>query len=96
MKSTLLFFSFLLSFFCVQIKLQAQSNGSGISGFVFTADNKPAEGASIVLNNTNNGFISTTVADKKGYFVMRELPVGIYTVRTVSYTHLTLPTNREV
>jgi len=81
MKSTVIFFSLLFTFFCVQIKLQAQSNGSGISGFVFTADNKPAEGASIVLNNTNNGFISTTVADKKGYFVMRELPVGIYTVR---------------
>jgi hypothetical protein len=81
MKSTVLFFSLLVSIFCVQIKLQAQSNGSGISGFIFTADNKPAEGASIVLNNTNNGFISTTVADKKGYFVMRELPVGIYTIR---------------
>ena len=81
MKSTVIFFSLLFTFFCLQIKLQAQSNGSGISGFVFTADNKPAEGASIVLNNTNNGFISTTVADKKGYFVIRELPVGIYTVR---------------
>jgi hypothetical protein len=81
MKSTVIFFSLLFTFFCLQIKLQAQSNGSGISGFVYTADNKPAEGASIVLNNTNNGFISTTVADKKGYFVIRELPVGIYTVR---------------
>jgi len=81
MKSTVIFFSLLFTFFCVQIKLQAQSNGSGISGFVYTADNKPAEGASIVLNNTNNGFTSTTVADKKGYFVIRELPVGIYTVR---------------
>ena len=81
MKSTVIFFSLLFTFFCLQIKLQAQSNGSGISGFVFTADNKPAEGASIVLNNTNNGFTSTTVADKKGYFVIRELPVGIYTVR---------------
>ena len=81
MKSTVIFFSLLFTFFCLQIKMQAQSNGSGISGFVYTADNKPAEGASIVLNNTNNGFTSTTVADKKGYFVIRELPVGIYTVR---------------
>jgi len=74
-------------------RIIAQSNGSGISGFVYTENKKPAEGASITLNNVNNGFISTTVADKKGYFVIRELPVGNYILRITEINSATQVVN---
>ena len=76
----------LMSAFCILFlgflsQVHAQSNGSSISGFVFGEGKKPVEGASIVMNNTNNGFISTAISDQKGYFIVRELPVGIYSIR---------------
>ena len=60
--------------------LNAQSGGSGISGFVFDESSKPIDGATVAVKNTATGFSATTVSDKKGYFTLRDLPVGVYTV----------------
>ncbi len=78
------------SFFCLlitaifAIESFSQSSGSGISGFVYADDTQPAEGATINAKNTATGFSAITVSDKKGYFVLRDLPVGIYTIEISS------------
>ena len=59
----------------------AQGSGSSISGFVYHDDKKAAELATITVTNTNTGFTAKTIADKKGYFILSELPVGVYTVQ---------------
>ena len=48
----------------------------------------PLEGATIVVEDSN--FFA--VSDQNGFFQILDLP----TTSSVSYTHLTLPTNREV
>ena len=70
---TLLCFSFSSSLF-------AQSGGSAISGFVYDDGGKPIDGATIKTQNTSSGFTMTTVTDKKGYFELRDLPVGTYNI----------------
>ncbi|MGC4036861.1 MAG: carboxypeptidase regulatory-like domain-containing protein [Chitinophagaceae bacterium] len=72
----ILFFNGSLSF--------AQGSGSSISGFVFNEEKKPIEGATIIVVNTGNGFTTTVIADKKGYFILRDLPVGIYNIQISS------------
>lgn len=78
------------SFFCVllttifALKSFCQSSGSGISGFVYAEDSQPAEGATINAKNTSTGFSAVAIADKKGYFVLRDLPVGLYTIEISS------------
>lgn len=67
--------------FLLQMNLLAQGNGSSISGFVYNEDKKPAEGATVNVINTTNGFTATAIADKKGYFILHALPVGIYTIQ---------------
>jgi len=60
--------------------LIAQSGGSGISGFVLDDSGKSIDGATIAVKNTATGFSTTTVTDKKGYFTLRDLPVGTYNI----------------
>ena len=60
--------------------LFAQSGGSAISGFVYDDGGKPIDGATIKTQNTSSGFTMTTVTDKKGYFELRDLPVGTYNI----------------
>ena len=74
----LLLVPFLLLFYCTAVN--AQSGGSGISGFVYEESGKPVDGATIAVKNTATGFSTTTVTDKKGYFTLRELPVGPYNI----------------
>ncbi len=72
----------ILPFLCLflLIQLQAQSGGSGISGFVFDDSGKPFEAATITVHNTATGFSTTTISDKKGFFKFAELPVGPYDI----------------
>ena len=60
--------------------LLAQSSGSGISGFVYDESGKPMEAATVSVKNTATGFGTTTSSDKKGYFTLRDLPVGTYNI----------------
>lgn len=74
-------FTPLLLFLCIALSVSAQNAGSGISGFVFEEDNKAAEGATITLINTTNGFTTATATNRKGYFTLTDLPVGTYDIR---------------
>src|SRR5882762_6192803 len=72
---------FQLLLFCCCSAAMAQSSGSGISGFVYEeGDNKPLESATIMVKNPATGFTTSTITNKQGYFVFRELPVGAYNI----------------
>src|SRR3569833_100137 len=58
----------------------AQSSGSGISGFVYDDNGKLVESATISVKNRATGFASSTITNKQGYFIFRELPVGTYNI----------------
>lgn len=58
----------------------AQSSGSGLSGFVYDESGKPFEAATVSVKNTATGFTASTSSDKKGYFTLRDLPVGPYDI----------------
>lgn len=58
----------------------SQSSGSGISGFIYEEADKPLDGASIAIKNTATGFTASTITNAKGYFTLRDLPVGIYNI----------------
>ncbi len=64
--------------------VSAQGTGSSISGTVVSTEKTPLDGASISIVNNGSGFTSTTATDKRGYFILQDLPVGNYTV-TVSW-----------
>ena len=57
-----------------------QSSGSGISGFVYGDDNQVFESASVIVKNSGTGFSSSSTTNKKGYFTLRDLPVGVYNI----------------
>src|SRR6201996_1124906 len=76
MKSTLL----TILGICLCVSLLAQSSGSAISGFIYDESGKNFDGATIDLHNTATGFTTTGVTDKKGYFELRDLPVGLYDI----------------
>ncbi len=80
---------FLLMAFILAIKSFSQSSGSGISGFVFAENSQPAEGATINAKNTATGFSAIAITDKKGYFLLRDLPVGVYTIEISSVNYQT-------
>ena len=61
-----------------------QSAGSSISGFIYADEKQPVEGAAVYVKNTGTGFSASAISDKKGYFVLRELPVGLYTIEITS------------
>jgi hypothetical protein len=70
----------LLFFFCCKAAM-AQSSGSGVSGFVFEENGgKPLEAATIVVKNTATGFTTSSITNKQGYFIFREIPVGVYNI----------------
>src|ERR1700754_4321311 len=58
----------------------AQSSGAALSGFVYDDGGKAMDAATIAVRNTATGFSTTTVSDKKGYFSLRDLPVGPYNI----------------
>jgi len=68
----------------ITVKSFSQSGGSGISGFVYGEDAQPVDGATVNVKNTATGFGTATATDKKGYFILRDLPVGIYTIEISS------------
>ncbi|HKO76355.1 MAG TPA: TonB-dependent receptor [Flavobacterium sp.] len=53
----------------------AQSNGS-LKGTVQTSDNKPAEGVSVTVKELNR----TTIADNNGFYTIKSIPAGSYTL----------------
>src|ERR1700760_2652363 len=83
MKKTTLVSRFLtvaLLIFCSFSSLFAQNSGSAVSGFVYDDNGKPVEMATVAVRNTATGFSTTTASDKKGYFELRDIPVGTYTI----------------
>lgn len=69
--------------------VQAQTSGSAITGFVFDDSNNTLESATISIRNTTTGFTGSAVTDRKGYFTMRDLPVGTYEITVSSVGHQT-------
>jgi len=67
-----------LFFYCA--KIFGQSSGSGISGFIYEETDKPLDGATIAIKNTATGFTTSTITSAKGYFTLRDLPVGVYNI----------------
>ena len=57
-------------------ELFAQTSSGVLKGKVVTADNKPAEGVTIILKNSNRN----TIADNAGFFEIRNLIPGNYTI----------------
>src|SRR6266508_1178342 len=64
--------------------VQSQTTGSAISGFVFEDSSHAVENATISIKNTTTGFTAYTVTNKKGYFILSDVPVGIYDVQISS------------
>jgi hypothetical protein len=75
-KNLVLFLSFIL----LAGLARSQSGGSAISGFVYAEDNQPFESATVHVVNSSTGFTASTSTNKKGYFTLRDLPVGTYTI----------------
>lgn len=66
-----------------------QSAGSGISGFVYADNTQPADGATISVKNSATGFSAVAITNKKGYFLLSDLPVGNYTIEISSVNYQT-------
>jgi hypothetical protein len=60
--------------------LFAQNSGSAVTGFVYDENGKAIQSATIAARNTATGFSTTTASDKNGYFELRDIPVGTYTI----------------
>ena len=92
MKKSLIFISILTSFIFAQ-------TGS-IKGIIVDQDDEdPLIGANIVIDGTTMG----AATDAEGMYLIINVPAGEHILKVtyigyeaVSYTHLTLPTNREV
>ena len=63
---------------------QSSGSGSGLSGFVYEEGDKPLDGATVSVKNTGTGFTTLTSTNKKGYFTLSDLPVGLYTIEISS------------
>jgi hypothetical protein len=63
---------------------QSSGSGSGLSGFVYEEGDKPLDGDTISVKNTGTGFTTSTASNKKGYFTLSDLPVGVYTIEIPS------------
>ena len=70
----------LLFLFFYNVYARAQSAGAGISGFIYDEAGKPVDGVSVTVKNTGTGFSAFAGSDKKGYFILRDLPVGVYNI----------------
>ena len=77
-------FAFLI---CSFTGLQAQVSGSAISGFVYDAADSTLDGAVINIRNTGTGFTASATTNKKGYFALRDVPVGNYTIEVSFVNH---------
>jgi len=73
-------FSFLFFLFSFVGFAQSSGSGSGLSGFIYEEGDKPLDGATISIKNTATGFTTLTASNKKGYFTLSDLPVGLYTI----------------
>ncbi|WP_018612524.1 TonB-dependent receptor [Segetibacter koreensis] len=89
MKLQLTYKSFLCFLMAAIFSLKGfcQSSGSGISGFVYSQESQPLDGVTINAKNTATGFVALAVTDRKGYFVLRDLPVGLYTIEISSVNY---------
>ena len=56
------------------VYLQAQQTGGTINGKITTADNKPAEGVTVLVKNT----VKNAVADNTGFFEIKNVQPGTY------------------
>ena len=54
------------------------------------------QAAKVFMTNEQYDFIMAAGDDKTDEFLFQALPESAFTIKAVSYTHLTLPTNREV
>lgn len=61
---------------CLLISLPAWAQSGGIKGRITSADGKPVEGVSVMLDNTS--FVTET--DKDGRYVFTGIPVGAYSL----------------
>ena len=60
--------------------LVAQGVSAQLSGIVKTPSGQPVDGATVVIRNTETGFVRTVQTDSTGRYVATALPVGPYTV----------------
>jgi hypothetical protein len=47
---------------------------------LYGEDNQPFESATVNVKNSSTGFTTSTTTNRKGYFTLRDLPVGIYNI----------------
>ena len=70
-------FNLLLLLLCVTSLLQAQTiSGAGIAGHVWNTKNTGVANAAIEVKNESTGFHTSTIANEKGDFLFKELPLG--------------------
>ena len=67
-----------------------------VHGVVHDPQHRPVAGAHVLLKAINSQYSLHSDTDSTGEFDLPEAPLGVYQLEAVSYTHLTLPTNREV
>ena len=67
---------YLLLLLFVSISTVVAAQHGSITGKVLTADGKPAEDVSIVLQSINRG----TISAKDGRYTIKNVPAGTYTV----------------
>lgn len=71
-----LLFAILLTCFCLNNSLQAQTTQASILGVVTGQDKKAIPGASVQVINNSTGFSTRTSTDSRGEYSFRELPLG--------------------
>ena len=70
-----------LTLILLSIKTVAQNSGASITGFVYQDSSIVLEGATVNVKNNATGFTASAITDKKGYFSLREIPVGVYDIK---------------
>ncbi|MBE7169158.1 MAG: TonB-dependent receptor [Williamsia sp.] len=80
--------AFIFLIFLAEIQhAHGQISGSAISGFVYDDADSTLDGAVINVRNTATGFTATATTNKKGYFSLRDVPVGNYTIEVSFVNH---------
>jgi hypothetical protein len=77
------------------LSAQSQITGSAVSGFVVEDSSNAVENATISIRNTTTGFTAYTASNKKGYFILSDVPVGSYDIQisSVGFNTVTLRDN---
>jgi len=70
----------------------SQEVTAAIVGTVTDPSGAPINGASITVTDTERGTVLTARTSDVGAYSVLRVPVGTYSLKAVSYTHLTLPT----